>query len=256
MVMAIRVFSVEEQGTGAFDGGKFVEQRAISFPGEKTAVDRVGPLFYWAWGKASDVSEIGMHPHKAFEIVTYVIDGLVEHRDSLGSLETVTNGGAQVIQAGSGVYHAEAFRRAGSEAMQIWFEPHLSQSGKKPATYRQYNHEELPTAQVDGVTATTVIGSHSPIVIDADVRLYDWDLAAGANYSYSLQAGRSLAFLVIRGSGTMTGDEEAVLSHKDFVVTEASAEATPLVFQAAAEQALRLIAIDVPTDPGYPLYRK
>ena len=43
-----------------------------------------------------------MHPHKAFEMfVTYVIDGPVEHRDSLGSLETVTDGGAQVIQAGS-----------------------------------------------------------------------------------------------------------------------------------------------------------
>lgn len=128
--MHIQVFSAEQQGVGAFDGGNFIEQRAISFPREKTAVDRVGPLFYWAWGHATNVAEIGMHPHKAFEIVTYVIEGRVEHRDSLGSLETVTDGGAQVIQAGSGVSHAEAFRNAGTEAMQIWFEPHLSQTVK------------------------------------------------------------------------------------------------------------------------------
>lgn len=266
--MSIHIYSVSEQGVGAFDGGKFVEQRAISFPGEKTAVDRVGPLFYWAWGKASDVSEIGMHPHKAFEIVTYVIDGLVEHRDSLGSLETVTNGGAQVIQAGSGVYHSEAFRRAGSEAMQIWFEPHLSDTVKKPATYNQYEHERFPVNEQTGVTLKTVIGGDAPIQLDTDVRMYDWELAPGAAFSYSLEPGRKLALLVIRGEGAgevgAAGQEQGLeqgqgrktLSHKDFVVAQATGEGEALHLQAGSEQALRIIAIDVPENPGYALYRK
>ncbi|CAH1219014.1 hypothetical protein PAECIP111891_04826 [Paenibacillus allorhizoplanae] len=266
--MSIDIYSVNEQGVGAFDGGKFVEQRAISFPGEKTAVDRVGPLFYWAWGKASDVSEIGMHPHKAFEIVTYVIDGLVEHRDSLGSLETVTNGGAQVIQAGSGVYHSEAFRRAGSEAMQIWFEPHLSETVKKPATYHQYEHELFPLSQAAGATVKKVIGGDAPIQLDTDVRMYDWAIEPGAAFSYDLELGRSTAFLVIRGEGVGNvvgrGQEQAqnqeqdrkTLSHKDFVVAQAVGEAQALHLVADSEQGLRIIAIDVPEDPGYALYRK
>lgn len=266
--MSIHIYSASEQGVGAFDGGKFIEQRAISFPGEKTAVDRVGPLFYWAWGQASDVSEIGMHPHKAFEIVTYVIDGLVEHRDSLGSLETVSNGGAQVIQAGSGVYHSEAFRRAGSEAMQIWFEPHLSETVKKPATYHQYEHELFPVSQAAGAAVKEVIGGDAPIHLDTDVRMYDWEIEPGAAFSYDLELGRRTAFLVIRGEGVGSvsvvgdvhgqdqGQERKTLSHKDFVVAQAVSEGDALHLVASREQGLRIIAIDVPEDPGYALYRK
>ncbi len=256
--MKVQVFSAEQQGVGAFDGGKFLEQRAISFPGEKTAVDRVGSLFYWAWGKASEVSEIGMHPHKAFEIVTYVIDGLVEHQDSLGSLETVTNGGAQVIQAGSGVYHAEAFRRAGSEAMQIWFEPHLSQTVKKPAAYHQYEHEKFSIRHIGGATLKTVIGGDSPIKLDADVKMYDWSLEPGSEFSYTLTPSRQLAFLVIRGQGTseIAAEKLQAWSHKDFAIVQATTEGEALHLRADSDQGLRIIAIEVPEDPGYTLYHK
>ncbi|NOU88466.1 hypothetical protein GC102_22305 [Paenibacillus sp. LMG 31460] len=256
--MKIQVFSAEQQGVGAFDGGKFLEQRAISFPGEKTAVDRVGSLFYWAWGKASEVSEIGMHPHKAFEIVTYVIDGLVEHQDSLGSLETVTNGGAQVIQAGSGVYHAEAFRRAGSEAMQIWFEPHLSQTVKKPAAYHQYEHEKFSIRHIAGATLKTVIGGDSPIKLDADVNMYDWSLEPGSEFSYTLTPSRPLTFLVIRGQGTseLAAEKLQAWSHKDFAIVQATMEGETLHLRADSDQGLRIIAIEVPEDPGYTLYHK
>jgi len=256
--MSIRIFSPQQQGVGEFDGGKFVEQRPISFPGEKTAVDRVGSLFYWAWGKASDVAEIPMHPHKAFEIVTYVIEGLVEHRDSLGSLETVSSGGAQVIQAGSGVYHSEAFREAGSEGLQIWFEPHLSVTGKKPATYHQYEHEQFPIQTFEHAAVKSVIGDGAPIELDADAAMYDWTLQPGAEYRYPLTQGRSVGLLVIRGQAeAVAGSETALpLAHKAFAVVEAAAADEVLVLHADGVQGSRIIAIEVPEDPGYPLYRK
>ncbi|TXK83868.1 pirin family protein [Paenibacillus sp. N3.4] len=256
--MGIELFSAGQQGVGAFDGGKFVEQRPISFPGEKTAVNRVGSLFYWAWGKATEVAEIGMHPHKSFEILTYVIEGIVEHRDSLGSLETVTNGGAQVIQAGSGVYHSEAFRTAGSEGLQIWFEPHLSVTVKQPATYHQYQHELFPSSNEEGVTVKTVIGGEAPIKLDTEATMYDWTFEPGASYRYKLSPNRLLALLVIRGQGTTQIDVEAsgTLSHKDFAVVQATGEQNLLQLTADSEQGLRIIAIEVPEDPGYPLYHK
>lgn len=259
--MLTQVFSADQQGVGAFDGGKFIEQRAISFPREKTAVDRVGPLFYWAWGKSTAVSEIDMHPHKAFEIVTYVIEGLVEHRDSLGSLETVKDGSAQVIQAGSGVSHAEAFRVAGTEAMQIWFEPHLSQSVKKPATYNQYEHEQFPVIQQDGVTVKNVIGGDAPIELDTDANMFDWHLEPGASFTYSLAPKRQLAYLVIRGQGSSESaadsNEPLTLSHKDFVVVQNDKQVEEtLHLRADSEQGLRIIAIEVPENPGYALYHK
>ncbi|MFD0695401.1 pirin family protein [Paenibacillus sp. GCM10027628] len=256
-MMDIQIFSPERQGVGHFDGGKFVEQRPISFPGEKTAVDRIGSLFYWAWGKATDVAEIPMHPHKAFEIVTYVIEGLVEHRDSLGSLQTVTNGGAQVIQAGSGVYHSEAFRKVGSEGLQIWFEPNLNVTVKQPATYNQYDNEAFPSITEGGTAVKTVIGGDAPIKLDTDVNMYDWTLQAGAEFSYKLDPSRLLAALVIRGQGTAAAAAEAhALAHKDFAVVKAAEASELLRLQADSEQGLRIIAIEVPKDPGYSLYRK
>lgn len=189
-------------------------------------------------------------------------------------METVTNGGAQVIQAGSGVYHSEAFRRAGSEAMQIWFEPHLSETVKKPATYHQYEHELFPVSQAAGTTVKKVIGGDAPIQLDTDVRMYDWELGPGAAFSYDLALGRRLALLVIRGEGAGSvaavgrgldreqGQEQGQeqerknLSHKDFVVAQAVGEGEALHLLAGSEQGLRIIAIDVPEDPGYALYRK
>ncbi|NEW07519.1 pirin [Paenibacillus sp. SYP-B3998] len=256
-MMNIRIFPYTQQGVGAFDGGKFVEQRPISFPGEKAAVDRVGSLFYWAWGKSTDVAEIGMHPHKAFEIVTYVIEGLVEHRDSLGSLETVSRGGAQVIQAGSGISHSEAFRTVGSEGLQIWFEPNLNVTVKQPATYKQYNHEQFPSSLEGPTTVKTVIGGGAPIRLDTEVSMFDWTLQPGTEFSYKLQSSRLLALLVIRGQGTSTAaDSTHALAHKDFAVVEASQEVEFLRLQADNEEGIRIIAIEVPKDPGYVLYSK
>ncbi|MDN4593273.1 hypothetical protein [Polycladomyces subterraneus] len=69
------VYTPDQQGTGAFDGGKITEQKPIGFPHEFSAVKRVGPLFYWSWFYAKEEGMIGAHPHQGFEIVTYVIQG-------------------------------------------------------------------------------------------------------------------------------------------------------------------------------------
>ncbi|UJF33540.1 pirin family protein [Paenibacillus hexagrammi] len=198
-----------------------------------------------------------MHPHKAFEIMTYVIGGTVEHRDSLGTLQTVSAGGAQVMQAGSGIYHGEAFRGGSAEGLQIWFEPHLSEAVKHPATYNQYDHEQFPTKAQEGTSLKTVIGEGSPVHIQTEARMYDIQLDPGAKYSYPLSEGALVAFLAIRGSGeAVTGNDAAVpIAHKDFAVAKADASGESLSLT-AGEEGLRVVAIELPEKPGYPLYRK
>jgi redox-sensitive bicupin YhaK (pirin superfamily) len=251
--MNIQVYPPEQQGVGAFDNGKFIEQRPIGFPGDSSSVDRVGPLFYWAWGKAEHEAEIGMHPHKAFEILTYVIQGRVEHQDSLGTKQTVTTGGAQIMQTGSGVYHGEAFRGGNVEGFQIWFEPHLSQAVKKQPTYNQYDHEQFPSAEKDGAIFKTVIGEGSPIHIDTDVLMHDLILEPGVTYSYPLAKDRLLSFLVLRGAGKTHDD--TTLNHKDFVLVSSEADKL-LTIQAGEEHGIRIVTIEVPAAVDYPLYRK
>jgi redox-sensitive bicupin YhaK (pirin superfamily) len=250
--MNIQIYPPEQQGAGAFDHGKFVEQRPIGFPGDDSTLDRLGPLFYWAWGKASQDAEIGMHPHKAFEIMTYMLGGIVEHQDTLGTKQAVSAGGAQVMQTGSGVSHAEAFRGPEAEGFQIWFEPHLSQSVKRPPSYNQYQHEQFPSKEESGIVIKTVIGEGSPVRIETDAQVYDFTFAPGAAYTYSLNKDRILSFLVIQGSGT-AGSEK--FAHKDFIVIKADADER-FTLQASSDQSMRIVAIEVPAEVDYPLYRK
>jgi redox-sensitive bicupin YhaK (pirin superfamily) len=251
--MSIHIYPPEQQGVGAFDEGKFVEQRPIGFSGDSSSIDRLGPLFYWAWGKAEQEAVIGMHPHKAFEIMTYVIRGEVDHQDSLGIKQTVVAGGAQVIQAGSGIYHGEAFRGGNAEAFQIWFEPHLSQTVKHAPSYNQYNHDQFPLNETDGVAVKTVIGEGSPIHIEAEAKVYDITIAPGADYAFPLAKDRLLSFLVIQGSGT--ADENTSITYKDYVIIQPESDQT-VTIKAGSEQALRIAVIEVPAEVDYPLYQK
>ncbi len=140
--MEVKIIKPQDQAIGQFDGGKIKEQKPIGFSGEGSLIDRLGPLFYWAWGHSQGPAEIGLHPHQGFEIITYVIKGKAYHRDTLGTESVVDAGGTQLMQTGSGVYHAEALKEP-SEIFQIWFEPHLSQAVKRTPTYSQYNSEDF-----------------------------------------------------------------------------------------------------------------
>ena len=136
--MEVQIIKPQDQAIGQFDGGKIIEQKPIGFSGEGSLINRLGPLFYWAWGHSKDPAEIGLHPHQGFEIITYVIKGKAYHRDTLGTESVVDEGGTQLMQTGSGVYHSEALKEP-SEIFQIWFEPHLSQAVKRTPTYLQYD---------------------------------------------------------------------------------------------------------------------
>lgn len=258
--MDIRLFTAAEQGKGAFDGGKITEQKPIGFPGEGGAVKRVGPLFYWAWAFAEEEGHIPLHPHQAFEILTYMVKGEAAHGDSLGTNSTIGPGGAQVMQTGSGVSHEERFVGPDMEGFQIWFEPDLRKSRLQRPTYHQFEHGQFPSEQRAGATIKQVIGGDAPVELVTDAAMWDETLSPGAEYRRELAAGRSLAVLAIRGDGTIarTGDEDgaAAIAHTDFAVIDAGEEGGAVALTAGAEQGLRLIVIEVPTQVDYPLYNK
>ncbi|MBO8164018.1 MAG: pirin family protein [Brevibacillus sp.] len=254
--MKVAVYPPARQATGSFDGGKITEQKPIGFPGEGSAVKRVGPLFYWSWFHAEEEGYIPPHPHQAFEILTYVIKGKAEHGDSLGTKSTVGEGGAQVMQTGSGVYHEERMIGPDMHGFQIWFEPFLSEASQKTPTYNQYEHQDFPLLHGEGYLKKTVIGEGSPIQLDADANMWDVQVQPGKLYRHPLAGGRSLAALAIEGSGTwLTNGGETSFRERDFILLHASGGSEP-VLKAPDENGLRLILIDVPTEVDYPLYPK
>lgn len=252
----IRVFKPGEQARGAFDGGRITEIKPIGFPGEGSAVKRVGPLFYWAWATSHSPALIGMHPHRGFEIMSYVVEGSLSHRDSLGTRSVVGPGGAQMMQTGSGVSHEEETLDKGTQFFQIWFEPELAKALRRPPTYREFQAESLPTTERDGVSVKYVLGDGAPFSFVADASMRDVTVASGSTYDLELKEGRLLAVVAVSGRGVWRTSKgrEIEFGEKDFTVVEAE-EGSTLTAIPRGSEGLRLAVVETAAHVDYPLYQ-
>ena len=139
----------------------------------------------------------GMHPHQNMEIITVMVEGQLNHRDSMGHAEVLRSGEVQRMSAGSGVVHSEI--NAGDRPcrlLQIWIEP--SRRGLAPA-YEQQHFDVGPqwTPLLDPER------QHGAMAIERPVRLWRAKPQAGQRLSAVLQPS-SLGWLqVISGSGAL-----------------------------------------------------
>ena len=116
----IEVFKKENQAYGEFNNGEIIENKPIGFPADRGPISSYSNLFYWAHATAKLDSTIGLHPHKGFEIMTFVLSGSIKHYDTLiNKWIKLDKGDVQVIQSGSGISHSE-FIQKNSSIFQIW----------------------------------------------------------------------------------------------------------------------------------------
>lgn len=248
------VYPPENQSKGSLDGGRITEQKPIGFSGEGSAVTRVGPLFYWSWFRSPVEGYIAPHPHQGFEIVTYMIQGKGVHKDSHGTHDELGPGGLQLMRAGSGLTHEERLTGPDAEGFQIWFEPYLRDSLKQNPACRQYRPDSFPVTRIQGGLVKTMIGGSAPTDLSVDVRMLDIQILAGNEAQYELKSGRRAAVLAVRGAGSFCGEEESLLfRQRDFMVMDTKLGET---LSLKAQDNVRVILIDVPENPGYPLYSK
>jgi redox-sensitive bicupin YhaK (pirin superfamily) len=255
IVLTIRIISVDEQASGHFNEGKITEQKPIGFPGEGSAVDRVGTLFYWAWFRTMEEGNLPMHPHRGFEILTYLLTGSVHHRDTLGNERSIQAGGLQLMQTGSGVQHAEKYEKETS-GFQIWFEPFMGESNYATPTYTDYEDRDLPVQFQNKAKIKTILGAGSPVQLVADAQMWDLILPAGQSYEHVILEGYSIAGLVVEGESTWQyGVDTQQVSANDFVVCEAEKNQT-LDIQSREQADSRIILIQVPSILPYPSYKE
>ena len=238
----IRVFGPERQARGAFDRGRIRETKPIGFPGEGSAVRRVGPLFYWAWAVAPGRGRIAMHPHRGFEILTYVLGGRVAHRDSLGVQSIVDEGGIQLMQAGSGMLHEEETVGSANAFFQLWFEPDLRQALQRPPAYHEFARHQFPETVHAQATVWTLIGPGSPVKLFSDVRMTDVRIDKNGRTDLKMEPGRVLAATVVEGNGSVGSVR---VSRSDFLVIQESNDAKVAV---VADDGFRFVAVDVPAE--------
>jgi hypothetical protein len=144
------------------------------------------------------------HGHKDMEIITYVLSGALEHKDSMNNGRIIRPGEFQYMAAGTGVLHSE-FNPSASEPvhlLQIWIVP--ERKGLKPQ-YAERTGAELPGGRLNLVASKD--GRDSSIAINQDADLYLAKLSAGQAVSHTLQAKRHGWLHVAEGSVVVNGQE-------------------------------------------------
>ena len=176
------------------------------------------------------------HPHRDMEIVTYVLEGALAHKDSMGNGSVIKPGDVQYMSAGTGVAHSE-FNASDSETAhlyQIWMFP--DRQGYKPA----YDQKHFTDADKRGKLRLVVSpdGRDGSVEIRQDNELYATVLSPGESVEHALKPDRHAYVQVARGSVTLNGqpldagDGAAISAEKSLQLTGVT-DAEVLLFDLA-----------------------
>ncbi|HEY9857194.1 MAG TPA: pirin family protein [Stenomitos sp.] len=145
----------------------------------------------------------GTHPHRDMEIITYVLDGALEHKDSMGNGSVIRPGDIQYMSAGTGVTHSE-FNPSQSELvhfLQIWILP--NERGHKP--HYDQRHFDADEKRGQWLLLASPDGEGNSIAIQQDAHLYARVLTAGEQVEYHPPAGRRTFLHVACGDLQLNG---------------------------------------------------
>jgi quercetin 2,3-dioxygenase len=147
----------------------------------------------------------GTHGHRDMEILTYVLEGALEHKDSLGTGSVILPGEAQVMSAGTGITHSE-YNHSQTDPvhlLQIWILP--DKQGIKP----RYEQKGFPIEEKRGKLRLIAAkdGRDGAVTINQDVDLYTSVLEPGNVINYHLQPHRYAWLQIAQGIATLNGEE-------------------------------------------------
>lgn len=150
-------------------------------------------------------SGFGTHPHANMEIISYVIDGEITHKDSMGNEETLKRGEVQYLSAGDGIYHSEYNLNKSEDLrlLQIWIIPPKS---SLPRLYgsKRYLKEDRENRLLNIVSSEK---GDAEIKIHQDVNFYVSELEKDKTLEYKIDKDRQVYFVQIEGSSTINGIE-------------------------------------------------
>lgn len=244
--MSMRIISKPQQGKGAFNRGEIIENKPVGFPQDGGHVRPYSNLFYWARARGIVESTIGLHPHQGFEIITFVLEGNIHHFDTkLKAWKPLTAGDVQIIRSGNGIQHAERLEKD-AVIFQVWFDPDLSKSLDKEASYNDYKAETFPVEDTSFGQSKALIGDSSPLTLDTPGLMVERYQVENKG-TLQIPEGKIASLYIISGSG-MIG--EKTVEADDFIIAE-DVDSLPLN---PHEEGMDIFAIYTPVEPGYRTY--
>lgn len=173
------------------------------------------------------------HGHADMEIVTFVISGALEHKDSLGNTGLIRPGEIQRMSAGTGIRHSEfnSLKDETTHLLQIWILP--DRKGHKPG-YEQKSYTEKLKAK-DFVLLASPEGRDDSVKINQDLQLYVGKFKEGEVFEYKMDKNRSYWLQIIKGESKVNGNvvktsDGVAISHEQLLKMNITAESEFLLF--------------------------
>ena len=176
------------------------------------------------------------HPHRDMEIITYVLEGALEHQDSLGNGSVIRPGDGQRMSAGTGIRHSEAnaSKTEPVHLLQIWILP--EKKGLDPGYEQKSFAPEEKRGRLRLIAARD--GRDGAVTVHQDVSLYASVLAPGEQVEHRLAPGRHAWLQVARGavslnSNSLAQGDGAAVSEEEKLTIRAEKDAELLLFDLA-----------------------
>ncbi len=161
----------------------------------------------------------GMHPHENMEIISYIVDGEITHKDSMGNQETLKEGEVQYLSAGDGIYHSEYNIHESKELrlLQIWIIPPKNGLQKLYGSFK-FTKEEKKNKLLNIVSSQK---GNAQIKIHQDVNFYVSLLEKNKSIDFSISNNKQVYFVQISGTSTINeielnnGDAMEIVDEKN-----------------------------------------
>ncbi len=220
--MQINIIKRQDQGKGQFNNGAILEDKPIGFPQDGGVLKPYSNLFYWAHAWTPEAASlIGEHPHKGFEIMSFVLRGSLEHYDNQHQgWRTLDAGDAQIIRSGSGITHAE---RVGPDSafFQIWVDPDLGLTLRHKASYDDYPAADFPIEETTDKRIKRYAGEGAPMQMESKGIAIEEITFLGTEAILSLKKDHIYSLFVLNGSLNIDGQST---EKQDFVQVIADAD--------------------------------
>ncbi len=244
--MPVLVIKKEDQVKGSFNGGKIKENRPVMMNDGKSSRP-YSNIFYWAHAWSDEGSILGEHPHEGFEIMSFVLNGEIEHYDTRNKeWRLLSKGDMQIIRAGNGISHSENFK-PGSEIFQIWVDPDLSKTLAKPASYDDYKSDSFPVTTTDEMVIKDYKGENAPLNMDTSIVSIREIIFKTESITMELNERNVYSIYLLEGKIELNDDE---MSKDDYARIETEKSLKIKVLQENS----KIFLIESPARPYYKTY--
>ena len=193
------------------EGAGVTVQRTIGTPGLRNYDPFMLLDFFSSDNPNEYIAGFPSHPHRGFNTFTYMLDGHIEHQDSMGNTGNLGPGGAQWMKAASGVIHSEMPKQENGllRGFQLWINLPAANKMDTPE-YQEYQSSDFPVVETDDYRIKVIIGSFAdtvaPIVDEITrVSYFDVQLQNGKAFQHELPEEHNSFIYVFEGDGSLNG---------------------------------------------------